>query len=98
MVVVGVKGSPVFEDTVDQVNEFAHDGNDDDHFGFAAGFQASSESLNERVAAHGSDGRPVEDSANAGFAHFGDTGTAPDRIARLMVGRSHPHIGGGRVG
>ena len=63
--IIGLVRGAVFDDTEAQVDEFAHGGAEDGHFGFPACQQSVVKRLDMRVATNGHDGGHIQDGADA---------------------------------
>lgn len=76
---VGVEGFAGTEDAEDQMEEFGHDGADDDDGLLAFGFEPFGECFAQRIESHGAHGRKEEGfakSRRAGLAHRRVVGAA----------------------
>ncbi len=71
----------MFEYTEGDVDEFAHDGADDAHFGFASGAESGSEVAQWNVIFDGYQGRHVEGLAQVAIALFAEASVATHRGA-----------------
>ena len=60
----------MFKHAEGDVNEFAHDGADDAHFGFASGMKSGSKVAQRRIVFDGYQGRHVEGLAQVAVALF----------------------------
>ncbi len=66
----GIKGLLMFEDAGSDVDEFAHDGADDGHFGFAVGGEALGKGAQRRVVFKGAERGHVEGFAQVATMTF----------------------------
>ena len=77
------------------MDEFTHSSGDNEHFGFAFGFEALGELFDDGIVLDGGDGRPVEDTPHGSLADFGEPRFAADSIPRLVLSRGEASISGG---
>src|SRR6185437_7542591 len=74
-----VEGPLRMQHTIDLMDEFAHDGRDDDHLDLAGGAETGGEGLEGRVAAQGRQRREIERPSEAGRADLREGAAAADR-------------------
>lgn len=75
----------MFQDLIGEVQQFAHDGGNNDLGGFMACFEAVGKGFEQRIEAYGGDGWLVENAPNGGFVDLGELRTVAHRIAGLML-------------
>ena len=89
----GIEGLARFEDPVDLMDEFAHNGYDD-FFGFlAVFFESFGEFFEKRVVCFGGHGGKVESTTQRGGSNFGNGGSGAAGGAAFEVTRCEPDPG-----
>ena len=98
VVPVGIEGGAILENAVSEMDEFAHDGANNDHGGFTLVLETLDELNNERIVTHGGECGQIERATHGSFAHFAHPGFLVNGTARLIVSRVNAGIGGGGMG
>jgi len=78
---------------MDDVQQFAHDGDNDDLVGLATGLEFAHPAAKIRIVAHHGEGTHVEPLADLGVADFGDGGPSMHGGSRGLLSRTEASVG-----